>query len=315
MIFPSINPMKKKGYVYNCHFWFLGWLIFHWYSMNIPLLSHYWCRISQMPWFLVQSWHRLGTGGLSKPNLRSSCRVGLWRRGDLTWFWGGASGWAKIPWNHPMKLGDDMDSIEIPDHLQWHFLSGLGMFFVVDDPDRYPMNLGMPSVSISRINVAALYPEIEQWQWGNGAIPWEFGIPCFRTNLYTSMFVSLLNIPLGNESFLQQVESFLQPKSTDDWLSNTKSVSKHHSPRTKMSPLEPWQELEINSYGPGQNSQAPILGWLYCKKDRNSVGCLTHVQLDPDLYIAYGNAIYICGGRARPRGPGGSMKHQFHPYV
>ena len=129
MIFPSINPMKKKGYVYNCHFWFLGWLIFHWYSMNIPLLSHYWCRISQMPWFLVQSWHRLGTGGLSKPNLRSSCRVGLWRRGDLTWFWGGASGWAKIPWNHPMKLGDDMDSIEIPDHLQWHFLSGLGMFF------------------------------------------------------------------------------------------------------------------------------------------------------------------------------------------
>jgi len=113
------------------------------------------------------------------------------------------------------------------------------VFFVVDDPDRYPMNLGMPSVSISRINVAALYPEIEQWQWGNGAIPWEFGIPCFRTNLYTSMFVSLLNIPLGNESFLQQVESFLQPKSTDDWLSNTKSVSKHHSPRTKMSPLEP----------------------------------------------------------------------------
>ena len=28
-----------------------------------------------------------------------------------------------------MKLGDEMDSIEIPDHLQRHFLSGLGMFF------------------------------------------------------------------------------------------------------------------------------------------------------------------------------------------
>lgn len=59
--------------------------------MNIPLLSHYWCRISQMPWCPVQSWHRLGTGGLSKPNLRSSCRVGLWRRGDLTWLLRGGS--------------------------------------------------------------------------------------------------------------------------------------------------------------------------------------------------------------------------------
>ena len=255
--------------------------------MNIPLLSHYWCRISQMPWCPVQSWHRLGTGGLSKPNLRSSCRVGLWRRGDLTWFLRGGVGMSKNP----------MESYEVGgwNGFYWDSRSSTtalfirigDVFLVVDDPDRYPMNLGMPSVSISRIDVAALYPEIEQWQWGNGAIPWEFGIPCFRTNLYTSMFVSLLNIPLGNESFLQQVESFLQPKSTDDWLSNTKSVSKHHSPRTKMSPLEPWQELDINSYGPGQNSQAPILGWLYCKKDRNCVGCLTHVQLDPELYIAY----------------------------
>lgn len=81
--FSHLQTPWKKGYVYNCNFWFLGWLIFHWYSMNIPLLSHYWCRISQMPWFPVQSWHRLGTGGLSQPNLRSSCRVGLWRRGDL----------------------------------------------------------------------------------------------------------------------------------------------------------------------------------------------------------------------------------------
>jgi len=29
----------------------------------------------------------------------------------------------------------------------------------------------------------------------------------------------------------------------------------------------------------------------------------------------YGKGIYMCGGRARLRGPGGSMKHQFHPYI
>ena len=31
---------------------------------------------------------------------------------------------------------------------------------------------------------------------------------------------------------------------------------------------------------------------------------------DIDMCI-YGNAIWICGGRARPRGPGGSMKYKF----
>jgi hypothetical protein len=25
--------------------------------------------------------------------------------------------------------------------------------------------------------------------------------------------------------------------------------------------------------------------------------------------------IWICGGRARPQGPGGGMKHQFHLYI
>ena len=29
------------------------------------------------------------------------------------------------------------------------------------------------------------------------------------------------------------------------------------------------------------------------------------------FFIVYGNGIYICGGRVRPRGPGGSMKYQF----
>ena len=29
----------------------------------------------------------------------------------------------------------------------------------------------------------------------------------------------------------------------------------------------------------------------------------------------YGKGIYMRGGRARLRGPGGSMKHQFHPYI
>ena len=29
------------------------------------------------------------------------------------------------------------------------------------------------------------------------------------------------------------------------------------------------------------------------------------------MLYTYGNDIEICGGRARPRGPGGSMKYQF----
>ena len=32
-------------------------------------------------------------------------------------------------------------------------------------------------------------------------------------------------------------------------------------------------------------------------------------------YAIYGNDIEICGGRARPQGPGASMKHQLHPYI
>ena len=32
-------------------------------------------------------------------------------------------------------------------------------------------------------------------------------------------------------------------------------------------------------------------------------------------YVRYGNDIKICGGQARPQGPGGSMKYQFHPFT
>jgi hypothetical protein len=46
--------------------------------------------------------------------------------------------------------------------------------------------------------------------------------------------------------------------------------------------------------------------WASSYKDRTKGGVL----IPAHIYIFH-NAIKICGGRARPRGPGGSMKYQF----
>ena len=40
-----------------------------------------------------------------------------------------------------------------------------------------------------------------------------------------------------------------------------------------------------------------------------------HIYIYIFTVYTYGNDMQICGGQARPRGLGGSMKYQLHPYI
>ena len=54
-------------------------------------------------------------------------------------------------------------------------------------------------------------PEIEQWHWGNGAIPWEFGVPlyqhvCFVIQHATWEMNPAANINMGQAGQAGQVK-------------------------------------------------------------------------------------------------------------